>query len=69
MQKRGHPALCVERELSKEPIHPEEDLMTALPQSTRRKLSLPNLAEELGNVSKAPSLPTCVRHRPPGSLV
>jgi transposase InsO family protein len=27
--------------------------MTALPQSTRRKLSLLNLAEELGNVSKA----------------
>ena len=27
--------------------------MTALPQSTRRKLSLLKLAEELGNVSKA----------------
>ena len=27
--------------------------MTALPQSTRRKLSLLDLAEELGNVSKA----------------
>jgi hypothetical protein len=30
--------------------------MTALPHSTRRKLSLLQLAEELGNVSKAAQL-------------
>ncbi len=35
------------------PPNTQENRMTAVQQSTRRKLSLLQLAEELGNVSKA----------------
>ena len=50
--KSGHPALRLDWKWSSHQS-PEEIEMTALPQSTRRKLSLLKLAEELGNVSRA----------------
>src|SRR5262249_47252059 len=52
-EESGHPVLPGRLELFKVTNHRRGSRMTALSQSTRRKLSLLQLAQELKNVSKA----------------